>query len=193
MELYPCYLLIALKRLGAKLCGIDKSDIDYQQVITALDTTMNTDDLRDYMTYMYEWPHADATGTEEFVAAQMNKLSGFRVEASFARLAQAAGFSLRSATRREDHKGLDFIVEGVPFDLKSSEQIAHYHTVKHKMATNRFHAVKFVPPITADNFGDRWLVVPDDQVERILATTDFRSMVEGAIARYREVNHLQSR
>jgi hypothetical protein len=179
--------LIALKQLGAKIYGIDKGDTDYQQVLTVLDDSMTADDLRDYITYLYEWLHGNSTETSQFVNEQMNELSGFRVEASFARLAQATGLNFRTATRTEDHKGVDFMVEDVPFDLKSSEPTAKYHTAKHKKAGNRIHAVKFVPPITAEDFEGR-LVIPNNRINYILETTDFRTMVHDAIRDYRAAN-----
>src|SRR5690606_39154241 len=49
--------IIALKQLGAKICGIDKNNVDYQQIITTLDSTLTADDLRDFITYIHEWSH----------------------------------------------------------------------------------------------------------------------------------------
>lgn len=174
----------ALKQLGAKIFGVEKNNADYQHIITTLDAVMTADDLRDYITYLHEWFGDNATDTEQFVDTQMNELSGFRVEASFAKLAHVAGFDFRPATRYEDHRGLDFMVEGVPFDVKSSERIAKYHTAKHKNDEYRYPAVKFVPPITADDFGGR-LVIPDEHVDHILETTNFKTMVENAVTQYR--------
>ncbi len=182
--------IIALKQLGAKICGIVKNNVDYQQIITTLDATLSADDLRDFITYIHEWSHEDATDTEEYVDAHMNELSGFRVEASFMRLAHEAGFKLQPATRYEDHRGIDVWVNDVPFDLKSSERIAKYHTAKHKNDTNRSHAVKFVPPITAEDFDGR-LVVPYEKVKHILATTNFTSMINDGITRYNDANTSQ--
>lgn len=174
----------ALKQLGAKVLGAEKNNADYQNIMTTLDLIMTADDLRDFITYLHEWSNDDATDTEQFVDTQMNELSGFRAEASFAKLARAAGFDFRAATRYEDHRGLDFMVEGVPFDIKSSERIAKYHTAKHKNDDYRYTAVKFVPPITADDFGGR-LVLPDERVDHVLETTNFTAMVNRAIDRHK--------
>lgn len=176
----------ALKQLGAKIFGIEKNDANYQAIMTTLDPIMTADDLRDFITYLHEWSNDDAADTEQFVDAQMNELSGFRAEASFAKLAHAAGFDFRAATRYEDHRGLDFMVEGVPFDIKSSERIAKYHTAKHKNDDYRYSAVKFVPPITADDFGGR-LVLPDERIDHVLETTNFTVMVNHAIDQHNQL------
>lgn len=183
--------IIALKQLGAKICGIEKNNTDYQHVIATLDTVMTADDLRDFITYIHEWSHPGAEDTEQYVNNHMNELSGFRVEASFPRLAEAAGFSYRSATRYEDHHGLDFMVEGVPFDLKSSAQKAKHHVKRHENDTNRIDAVRFVPPITSEDFDGR-LVIPYEKVKTIVETTNFTAMVTEAIQKYRNTHRTAS-
>lgn len=179
--------IVALKELGAKFCGAGKNNTDYQQIITTLDAVMTADDLRDFITYLHEWSHPEAEDAEQYVNTHMNELSGFRVEASFARLAEIAGLSLRPATRHEDHHGLDFMVEGVPFDLKSSAQKAKHHVKKHENDTNRIDAVRFVPPITSEDFDGR-LVVPYENAKTIVETTNFNAMVTEAIQKYKEAH-----
>lgn len=181
--------IIALKELGAKICGVRSNDTDYQQIMTTLDNVMTADDLRDFIMYLHEWSHADAQDSEQYINEQMNELSGFRVEASFVRLAESAGLSFRPATRYEDHHGLDFMVEGVPFDLKSSEQKAKQHVKKHKNDTNRFDAIRFVPPITSEDFDGR-LVVPYENAKTIVETTNFKSLIIDAIQKYKETHGL---
>lgn len=180
--------LAALKRLSAKMCGVDNASNNYQKMIDPLDEILVADELRDFILHMYEWSHEGASNTESYINDQMSALSGFRVEASFAKLARAAGFDVREATHEEDLHGMDFRVDGIPFDLKSSEKGAIWHSEKHKKNSERFHPVVFVPPITAEDFSGR-LVIPDENVERVLENSDFRKMVEGAIRDYVEVNN----
>lgn len=179
--------ITSLKQISAAICRVRHVSPDYEQIIEALDDTLTADELRDFVGHVYEWSHENPEDTETYVNDVMTTLSGYRVEASFERLAQAAGFTVKQATHQEDHRGIDFYVNDVPFDIKSSEKTAILHTNKHKNDTRRYHTVKFVPSITLADFAGR-LIIPNENVEHILASTGFQKTVKDAIVQFIEAN-----
>lgn len=179
--------IVGLKQLGAVICGVRHVNPNYEQIIEALDGTLNADELRDYISCVYEWSHEDHQDSEEYVNNLMTALSGFRVEASFTRLAQAAGFTVRQATSREDHRGVDFYVNDIPFDIKSSEKTALRYRDKYRSKTRRYCCVMFVPAISLDDFAGR-LVIPHENTEHILMSTSFKESVSNAISQFQQAN-----
>ena len=175
--------LIALKQIGAKAFDRQLPDANFRTIVEDLDTTLTASDLRDFFMHLYESTHENGDGSEIFTTKAMNTLSGFRVEASFVRLAARAGFDVVPATKEQDYHGIDFIVEGVPFDIKSSRATARKHTDKHRDDSNREDTVKFIPPITATDF-ENHLVIPEDNLDHIVETTDFSALVRQAISEY---------
>ena len=179
--------MISLKQICAHAFGCKSRELNYSSAIENIDSLLNAGDLYDIITHLYELTHENGEGSNEFSAKFMSMLSGFRVEASFRRLAVRAGFNVQFATKEQDDHGIDFIVNGVPFDVKSSRSMASKHLVKHANDGNRMPTVRFIPPITADDFMGH-LVVPEDQLDGIINTRDFNALVYAAIAQYNTPN-----
>lgn len=178
-------VLVALKQITAQSLNRQQPlDVNCRTAIETLDPEMNATNLRDFLIYVYEMTHGSGEGSYEFMSKAMRTLSGFRVEASFLRLATRTGFNVQPATKWQDNHGIDFIIDGVPLDIKSSLERALYHASKHHNDSNRVPTVKFIPPITAEDFANQ-LVVPYDRLDHIIETTDFHALVNQAITQYR--------
>ena len=173
----------SLKQLFSVLCDVSKARFNTKNAVAVLNGHLRSSELRDFMASTYDWSHSGQPGTEQRVNNIMNLLSGFRIEESVIKIARASGYEVTLATERQDALGIDAFIDGVPFDFKSSMLVAREHTRKHRGEAGRYHPVKFVPPITLEDFDDE-LVVPDRRVAHILATTDFKEMIDDAVARY---------
>lgn len=175
--------MISLKQICAHAFGSKSRELNFSSAIENIDSLVNAGDLYDIITHLYELTHEDGEDSDEFSAKFMSMLSGFRVEASFRRLAVRAGFNVQFATKEQDDHGVDFIVNGVPFDVKSSCSMASKHLVKHANDGNRMPTVRFIPPITVDDFLGH-LVVPEDQLDSIINTRGFNALIDTAITQY---------
>ncbi len=174
-------LELALKQVAARAFGSQLPDADFCEAIETLDTDFMASDVSDYLNYVYEYAYAEASAESrhKFVTTSMNKLSGFRVEATFVRMARHVGADIQKGDKWQDQHGIDFIVNGVPYDIKSSLEMAHKHATRHGHDHNRAHTVKFIPPITAEDFRGH-LVVPATAIDEIVARTDFLAMIDRA-------------
>ena len=187
-------LLIALKRLAGKLCDSQQisvinglNNINLKSIVHHSEGRLRVSELRDFMTYVYELSHRDYRQSLKTSSMVMDKLSGFRVEASVAKMARAAGFTVREATDKEDAAGADLFIDGVPFDIKSSELASDISALeekdKHKRHLARHSSIKLVPPITAKDFAGN-LIISDETANRLVALTPFVDMINKAIAEY---------
>ena len=174
---------VSLKKLFSLLCGTTNSHLDYKNVIDTLNGYLRESELRDFITHVHDLSHRIKRDDTYTVNAFMNGMSGFRIEESVIKIAESAGYEVTPATKGQDALGIDAFIDGVPFDFKASMLAAHDHARRHRGKVGRYHAVKFVPPISLEDF-DGELVVPDKRVAHILATTDFKKMIDDAVARY---------
>ena len=173
----------ALKQLFSVMCGYSKARFNYKSAVSVLNGHLRTSELRDFMASAYDWSHSGNPGGEQKIDSIMNTLVGFRIEESVMKVAKASGYEVTRATDEQDALGIDAFIDGIPFDFKASRLAAHNHTRRHRGKVGRYHAVEFVPPISLEDF-DGELVVPDKRVAHILATTDFKEMIDDAVARY---------
>lgn len=172
-----------MKRLGAMSCGF-YSGFNYKRMVPELDRYLTAAQLSEVCLYLCEWSSPHEHDIEWRVRDIMKEISGFRVESSFFRLARACKLEIRESSAIEDqHGGIDFFVEGVPFDIKSSYEGAKRGLSGYPNKSKR-SSVKFVPPLIADDFKGR-LVVPTTNIRPILEETDFKAMVTHAIGLFR--------
>ncbi len=173
----------ALRHVAAKAFGRQLPDANYREDLEILNNELTTEDLRDFFVHLYESTHVNTTGSEAFMEQSMGTLSGFRVEASFVRLAERAGFSVITATKSQDQHGIDFFIDNVPFDIKSSRQTARKHARRHADHGNRIPTVAFIPPIEPADF-DNHLIVPYENLDRIIKNSDFATLIHEGLSRY---------
>ncbi|MGB4761866.1 MAG: hypothetical protein WBP12_00750 [Candidatus Saccharimonas sp.] len=179
-----------LKRLAATVCL--QSTYDLTDMINALQNEISVSELRDFMTHIRSWSHPEDTPAlvDTDTKRLLTRMSGRSMELSVAKTARLAGYEVVDADQLSkqlgfdvDKLGIDLLINGVPFDIKSNHRDAVLHTQKYAKDSKRFHTVKFVPPFTARDFDDR-LVVTDSKAAEALEKTDFLQMIDEAVEQY---------
>lgn len=162
--------------------------LDARTLINTLDDRMSVSELRDFIMTIKNWVNPEVR--DEYANNETQWISGFGVELSVEKIARLAGYTVITATElakrigvNVDSLGVDLLIDGVPFDIKSSRTSAVIHAQKYINNKNRFHAIKFVPPFTAEDFDDHF-VIPDDRVATVLEKTDFLQMIDEAVEQY---------
>lgn len=177
--------MIALKEIAATVLGYKCPEYSLRDAIKNLDSYLTATDLRDFVMHIYELANEGEVDSTLLTEQFMGMLSGFRVEASFARLAKHAGFDVIGADQNQDSHGIDFIVNGIPFDVKSSHKLAWRHLKKHDDSRNRIPTVRFIPPVGVEDFANH-LVIPWSNLDKIIEKTDFLILMDQAFASYRD-------
>jgi hypothetical protein len=92
-------------------------------IINAGATKFNFDELLAFMVNMHA-ASGEQENTAEFYTQAKNALTGMRNELAFEQVLMASGLDYELGNAEDDARGGDFIVEGVPIDVKSSEAAA---------------------------------------------------------------------
>lgn len=188
----------ALKRLAATVCmPSSKNAFDLSNFVRLFDNSLSTSELYDFVLTVRERSHTTDSSSDaaDYARSTLATLYGLGLEQSVEKLARMSGYEVVTAAEFSDELGInvdaigiDLLIDGVPFDIKSSHRDALAHTQKYARATSRFHVVKFVPPLTDSDFGGK-LVLPDQNAARLLATTDFCQMIDKAVEEYLHMEH----
>ncbi|MGB4768700.1 MAG: hypothetical protein WBP22_05595 [Candidatus Saccharimonas sp.] len=183
----------ALRRLAATIClPSSKNAYDLSGFVRSFDNTLSVSELYDFVLTIRERSQVKSSASDaaDYAQATLATLYGLGLEQSVEKLARMSGYEVITAAEFSDELGInvdaigiDLLIDGVPFDIKSSHRDALAHTQKYARASSRFHVVKFVPPLTDADFDGR-LVLPDQNAGRLLATTDFCQMIDKAVEQY---------
>lgn len=185
-------LITALKEFTVQSCRVGSKILPHElatMLVDAADRRISRAGLRDAMTYLYDVSHKTDADQSNFIDAIVSFINGRSVEVSAQRLLTTMGYEATEATKEQDSRGVDLFVNGVPFDIKSSEDFAHKSARKEVARSQNpnssyIPAIRFVPPFTRESFEGQ-VVVPDDVLVRLSADPELRQRIDTAIEDYR--------
>lgn len=183
-------LVVALKHYAAQACGIwtdGESGGVSKEIVASAEGKLSQAGLRDALTYLYEVSHKTEASLSNYVIGKMGQINGRRVEVSTQHLLTAMGYQVQEASRRQDDMGIDIFIDGVPFDVKSTEHDASRSANKEISRSKQqayYPSVRLVPPFTSESFEGQ-VIVPNNVIKRLAEDESLRKKIDTSIANYR--------
>jgi hypothetical protein len=143
------------------------------EVVNSGASAYDFDGLLDFMTTMHGVSHPESI--TEFRLYAKSALNGVRNEMAFEQILLANGIDYMQGTPEEDAMGGDFIIDGVPIDVKAS-----LHKVEKTRRRARDPHRIIWSHITQEDF-DGGLTLPFEKARKIYTETDLKQDIEDAV------------
>lgn len=186
-------LIIALKEYTSQSCGVGSKILPHElstMLVSAAEGRISRAGLRDALTYLYGFSHKTDATQSNFLNSTITSINGRGTEVSAEHLLAAMGYKVKEATKEQDRRGADLFVNGIPFDVKSSEssaiKAADNEVIRSQhLAFDYIPAIRFVPPFTRESFEGK-VVVPNDVITQLAVDPVLRRRIDEAIEDYRQ-------